>query len=123
LTNEGFARAPGANRVWDIGVGDDAAGALGNLVVDNITSEGDGDTGTWTAGNSFGYEGTFTASGTGTLTALMQRQIGGDPQDPNDNNPILQAVIVNAAIPEPSTLVLAALGLLTLAGSRFRRRR
>ena len=119
LTNNGGT----GGRHWDIGVGDDAAGALANLVVDDITSEGD-DTipGVWTRNNGFGYEGTFTASATGTLVAVMQDDFGGGRSD-GDHNPILQAVIVNAAIPEPSSFVLVAFGLLTLAGARFRRRR
>ncbi|MCH8923011.1 MAG: PEP-CTERM sorting domain-containing protein [Planctomycetes bacterium] len=121
LTNEGADRT----RHWDVGVSDGAVAAIDNLVVDNISSEGDNTIpGVWTADNSFGYEGQFVASAAGTLTAIMQQEIpGGLPQEGGDNNPILQAVVVNATIPEPSTLVLAALGLLTLAGSRFRRRR
>jgi len=109
LSNEGRAR--GANgRFWDISVN-------GELVVDNMGSEGDG--GTWTADNSFGYSGRFAADASGEINILMQQQIGGDDPIGADNNPLVQAIIVQN-IPEPATGLLAVVGAF---GLLLRRRR
>jgi len=104
------------DRRWDIGI-------EGQLVVDDFSSEG---VGVWNPSNSIAYTGEFTmAAGDTVLNVVMQQHIGGqNPMGP-DNNPILQAVIVHDAIviPEPSTLMLAGLGLCALAGYALRRRR
>lgn len=107
LFNEGADRA----RHWDIGVD-------GNLVADNWTSEGAD--GLWTASNSFAYHGNFDPGADGTLSIVMQAQIGGDMPSGTDNNPILQGIVVHNVIPEPSASLLGILGFSLLA---FHRRR
>jgi hypothetical protein len=102
LFNEGADR----NRFWDIGV-------EGELVVDNISSEGDD--GTWTPNNSFAYQGQFDPGADGVLNIVMQQELGGDPPIPTDNNPILQAVIVHLAIP-PTPFVITELDYDTATG-------
>ncbi|MFN0127872.1 MAG: hypothetical protein ACKV19_14425 [Verrucomicrobiales bacterium] len=89
LFNEGGDR----NRHWDIGV-------EGELVVDNITSEGLEGVGVYASDNSFAYVGEFEAPADGILNIDMRQQIdGSNPQRGADNNPILQAVVVHLAGP------------------------
>ncbi|MCH8045765.1 MAG: PEP-CTERM sorting domain-containing protein [Planctomycetes bacterium] len=109
LTNEGQIR----DRRWDISVD-------GVLVVDDYSSVG-GD-GAWDTTNSYVYQGEFVVNGAGTMDIQFAADLGGDPNLGADINPILQGIVLHNLIPEPSTFVLAALGLLTLAGA-FRRRR
>ena len=108
LFNEGVATN---NRRFDIGVD-------GTLVVDDFSSQG-GD-GTWTASNSFAYRGVFDPGPDGTLNIVLDDDLGGDPFGGADGNPIIQAVIVHAVVPEPSSGILIGLSALGLA---FRRRR
>lgn len=87
LFNEGADR----NRVWDIAVNEE-------LAVDNISSEGiygGDDEGVWDTNNSAVYKGTFAASGDGELNIDMAMDLGGEPQEGADNNPIIQAVIIS----------------------------
>ena len=107
LFNEGGDR----DRHFDIGVD-------GNLVVDNMTSEGVDGVGVWNANNSFFYRGQFM-SGDGTFSIALQEQIGGDLATGLDNNPILQGVIIHQ-IPEPSAGLLA---MFSGVGLLFLRRR
>ena len=86
LFNEGGDRG----RQWDIGVDE-------VLVADNWTSEGDD--GVWAEDNSFAYFGVFDPGADGILNIRLQRDIGGDPFDGLDGNPILQAVIVHLNAP------------------------
>ena len=89
LFNEGADNS----RHWDIGVED-------QLVVDNITSEGAELIGVYSPENSFGYAGEFMAPADGVLNVVMQQDIpGGQAPRGLDNNPILQAVIVNEVGP------------------------
>jgi hypothetical protein len=92
LFNEGADR----DRHWDIGV-------EGELVVDNITSEGHADPGgtVWTPNNSFRYIAEFEAPADGILNIVMQQHIGGQEAMGADNNPILQAVIVRITDQRP----------------------
>ena len=89
------------------------------LVVDNMTSEGEG---VWTPSNGFAYIGEFTlAAGDSELNIAMQQQFGGEPPVAVDNNPILQGAILHLVVPEPSTLAMIGLGLfLGLASIRRR---
>jgi len=86
LFNEGGDRG----RQWDMGVD-------GVLVADNWTSEGAD--GVWADNNSFAYFGVFDPGADGTLNIVLQQDIGGDPFDGLDGNPILQAVIVHRSAP------------------------
>jgi hypothetical protein len=85
LFNEGADR----NRHWDIAI-------EGELVVDNITSEGLADAGVWAPDNSFAYVAEANGPADGVLNIIMQQDIpGGQAPMGSDNNPILQGVIVH----------------------------
>jgi len=89
LTYEGADRT----RFWDISVN-------GILEFDNYSSEGDTNLGhTWGPDKAHGLRGTVKATPQGSINIIMQQQLGGDPPLPNDNNPILQAVIVRKGGP------------------------
>ena len=89
LTYEGANR----NRFWDISVN-------GILEFDNYSSEGDTNLGhTWGPDKAHGLRGTVKATPQGSINIIMQQELGGDPPLPNDNNPILQAVIVRKGGP------------------------
>ena len=83
LFNEGADR----DRGWDIA-------SSGELIVDNITSEG-GD-GFWTSENSFMYSVDLEADGDGIISIEMRNNIGGEGQVNSDGNPILQGIILTS---------------------------
>ncbi|MFT5408058.1 MAG: hypothetical protein ACI9NC_000766, partial [Verrucomicrobiales bacterium] len=90
------------DRRWDIGI-------EGQLAVDDFSSEGEG---VWSPNNGFAYIAPFTlAAGDGTLNVEMQANIGGQPVQGSDNNPILQAFTVTEVTipPTPDDLTLAPL--------------
>ena len=76
-----------------------------------------------------GFTGNFTATTLGSLTDAQLSDILGayGVQTTANGGPDVWAVINHnsqfAVVPEPSTLLLAALGLAGLAGYRLRRRR
>ena len=88
LFNEGADR----NRGWDIAVN-------GDLVVDNITSEGIQDVDAWAPELGAMYSGNFNASESGAINVEMRNNIGGLPQVSSDGNPIIQGIIVHLAVP------------------------
>ena len=88
LFNEGADR----NRGWDIAVN-------GDLVVDNITSEGIQDVDAWAPDLGAMYSGDFNASESGAINVEMRNNIGVLPQVSSDGNPIIQGIIVHLAVP------------------------
>jgi hypothetical protein len=109
LFNEGGAAA---DRRFDIGVD-------GTLVVDDFSSQGGN--GTYTASNSFAYQGIFGPGADGALNIVLDDDLGGDPFSGTDGNPILQGVIVHLVVPEPASGALFGLGAIGLALRRRRR--
>lgn len=106
LTNESGT----ADRRFDIAVN-------GTLAVDNYTSSGHSAGRRWRLDNSYAWSAEYIAPGDGILRVKLGRQLGGNPANGADNNPILNAVVVHQVnsvraagspvIHEPGTMTVA----------------
>jgi len=100
-------------RIWDIRVeGADA--------VDEVTSLGVAPGAAYSASQGTVYTYEFTAQDD-VFTVSMGNFFGGN--DGGDRNPIWQGLTLENQIPEPPTIMLAAVGLIALLGFGRRRRR
>lgn len=102
----------GENNVNGNGVRTFDISVEGNLEEDNHSMFGS------TPSLGYAFTGNFDPGADGTISIVMDNDLGGAPNIAADQNPILQAVIVHS-IPEPSGTALLALGL----SSFFLRRR
>jgi hypothetical protein len=97
LFNEGAERDLDRRRRFDIGISENEDG----LIFDDISSEGDSEDedSRWTPENSFVATFEVVVPANGELDIVLKDDIGGQPTpgEPNDINPIIQAVIIHGA--------------------------
>ena len=110
------------DRTWDLSVGFGTAGDLANTGTLDAWLAGNFAVDNWQESSPKVWSHTLVASSSALWINAATANYLGDPA-PADPNPIVNAIIVTdlGAVPEPSTFVLAALGLVGLIGWSIRR--